>query len=53
MTELFIDGAACPVKDEVYTVAARIGLAVVVVANQRIHVPADLGVEMVVVKEGI
>ena len=52
MTEIFIDGDACPVKDEVYAVAARIGLAVVLVANQRIHVPADLGVEMVVVKEG-
>ena len=52
MTEIFIDGDACPVKDEVYAVAARIGLAVVLVANQRIHVPADLGVEMVVVEEG-
>lgn len=39
-------------KDEVYAVAARLGLAVVVVANQRIHVPRDLGVEMVVVADG-
>ena len=52
MTEIFVDGDACPVKEEVYAVAARIGLAVIVVANQRIHVPADLGVEMIVVKEG-
>lgn len=52
MTEIFVDGDACPVKDEVYAVAARIGLAVIVVANQRIHVPADLGVEMIVVEEG-
>ncbi len=52
MTEIFIDGDACPVKDEVYAVSARIGLAVVVVANQRIHVPRDLGVEMIVVEEG-
>jgi uncharacterized protein YaiI (UPF0178 family) len=52
MTEIFVDGDACPVKDEVYAVAARLGLAVVVVANQRIHVPADLGVEMVVVPDG-
>lgn len=52
MTEIFIDGDACPVKDEVYAVAARLGLAVVVVANQRMHVPSDLGVEMVVVEEG-
>lgn len=52
MTEIFIDGDACPVKDEVYAVAARLGLAVVVVANQRIHIPRDLGVDMVVVEEG-
>ena len=52
MTELFIDADACPVKDEVYAVAARCGLAVVVVANQRIYVPQDLGVEMVVVPDG-
>ena len=52
MIEIFIDGDACPVKDEVYAVAARLGLAVVVVANQRIRVPQDLGVEMVVVDNG-
>lgn len=52
MTEIFVDGDACPVKDEVYAVAARLGLPVVVVANQRIQVPRDLGVEMVVVEEG-
>ncbi len=52
MTEIFVDGDACPVKDEIYAVAARLGLAVVVVANQRINVPRDLGVEMVVVAEG-
>ena len=52
MTVLFIDADACPVKDEVYAVAARCGLVVVVVANQRIYVPHDLGVEMVVVPDG-
>ena len=52
MTEIFVDGDACPVKDEVYAVAARLGLAVVVVANQRMNVPRDLGVEMIVVEEG-
>jgi uncharacterized protein YaiI (UPF0178 family) len=52
VTELFIDADACPVKDEVYAVAARYGLHVVVVANQRINVPHDLGVEMVVVPDG-
>ena len=49
MIEIFVDADACPVKDEVYAVAARLGLPVVVVANQRIHVPRDMGIEMVVV----
>lgn len=52
MIEIFVDGDACPMKDEVYAVAARIGLPVVVVANQKIRVPQDLGVEMVVVEAG-
>lgn len=52
MTEIFVDGDACPVKDEIYAVGARLGLAVIVVANQRIHVPKDLGVEMIVVETG-
>lgn len=52
MMEIFVDADACPVKDEVYAVAARLGLWVVVVANQRIHVPRDLGVEQVVVEDG-
>jgi len=52
MIEIFVDGDACPVKDEVYAVAARLELPVVVVANQRMHVPRDLGVELVVVSEG-
>ncbi len=50
MIEIFIDGDACPVKDEIYTVAARHGLPVALVANARMHVPAGLGVEMVVVE---
>lgn len=52
MTEIFVDGDACPVKDEIYAVATRLGLAVIVVANQRINVPQDLGVEMIVVEAG-
>jgi len=33
MTTLYIDGDACPVRDEVYRVADRLGVAVFVVAN--------------------
>jgi uncharacterized protein YaiI (UPF0178 family) len=32
-TTLYIDGDACPVRDEVYRVADRLGLPVFVVAN--------------------
>ena len=49
MIEIFVDGDACPVKDEVYGVAARYGLSVSVVANSHMYVPRDLGVEMIVV----
>ena len=52
MIEIFVDGDACPVKDEIYDVAARHGVGVVVVANAPMRVPEDLGVEMVVVDEG-
>jgi hypothetical protein len=52
MSWIFVDGDACPVKDEVYAVAARYELGVSVVANSRIWVPEDLGVEMVVVEQG-
>ena len=49
MPRVFVDADACPVKDEVYRVAARHGLAVTLVANSPLHVPARLRVEMVVV----
>ena len=49
MTTIFIDADACPVKDETYTVASRYELWTVLVANQRMHVPDGLAVELVVV----
>lgn len=52
MIEIFIDADACPVKDEVYVVATRYGVYVVVVANAPMHVPDGMGVEMVVVDSG-
>lgn len=33
MTDIFVDADACPVRDEVYRVAARLGLKVFVVSN--------------------
>ncbi|MYL97601.1 YaiI/YqxD family protein [Novosphingobium sp. FGD1] len=39
MTRILIDADACPVKDEVYKVAARHKVPVVVVSNSPIRVP--------------
>ncbi|MFQ5415929.1 MAG: YaiI/YqxD family protein [Myxococcota bacterium] len=50
--EIFVDGDACPVKDETYDVALRYGVRVVLVANSRISVPPGLDIERVVVDAG-
>ena len=47
--EILVDADACPVKDEVYRVAARHGLVTRVVANKPIAVPRDALIERVVV----
>ena len=49
MVEILVDADACPVKDEIYSVAARYGIHVILVANQRLSPPDGLGVRMVVV----
>lgn len=48
MSAIYIDADACPVKDEVYRVAGRYAVRVVVVANATLRVPADPLVELVV-----
>ena len=50
--EIFVDGDACPVKDEVYRVAGRYGLKTWVVANSFMMVPASPLVERVIVDAG-
>ena len=52
MIRIFIDADACPVKEEVYDVARRLRLSVVVVANRPIHVPHEPGIEQRVVEDG-
>jgi uncharacterized protein YaiI (UPF0178 family) len=47
--EIFVDADACPVKDEVYRVAARHGLKTYVVANSFMRIPRDPAIEQVVV----
>jgi hypothetical protein len=46
-TRIYVDADACPVKDEIYRVAARHGLAVSVVAGQFIRVPQDPMIERI------
>lgn len=54
MTEIYIDGDACPVREEVYRVAGRLGLVVHVVSNgsRPIRPPGLANVRMVLVGEG-
>ena len=49
---IFIDADACPVKDEVYKVAARHGLKTFVVSNAFMNVPRDPMIERVIVPAG-
>jgi uncharacterized protein len=46
-TRIYVDADACPVKDEIYRVAARHGLPVSVVAGQFIRVPQDPLIERI------
>lgn len=52
MTAIFVDGDACPVKDETYVVATRYEVSVALVANSRLYVPEGMGIEMIVVDQG-
>ncbi len=52
--QLYVDGDACPVREEVFRVATRLGLVVHVVSNgsRPIRPPGLPNVRMVVVSEG-
>ncbi len=47
--EIFVDADACPVKDEIYKVAARHSLKTFIIANSFINVPRDGLVERIIV----
>lgn len=49
MTKIYIDADGCPVKEEVYRVAERYKLSVIVVANTYLNVPASPLIQMNVV----
>lgn len=48
---IFVDGDACPVKDEVYRVAGRMGVPVTVVANSGLRIPTDPLISRVIVDD--
>ena len=52
MLDIYIDADGCPVKEEVYKVAARYSLKVILVANKALTVPLDPRIEMQVVGGG-
>jgi len=49
---IFVDADGCPVKDEVYRVAERHGLAVKLVANAWMRTPGQAWIELVIVDDG-
>ena len=51
LSEILVDADACPVKREVYRVAKRYGLKVILVSNTWIRVPEKDWLELVVVDE--
>lgn len=52
MVQILIDADACPVKDEVYKVAWRYDVPVIVVSNSPIRVPVHPLISRVVVSDG-
>jgi uncharacterized protein len=50
---IYIDADSCPVKQEVYRVAARYGLKVTLVSNSWIRLPDNVSVKQVVVDGGL
>src|SRR5256886_12004032 len=52
-TRIYVDADACPVKDEIYRVAARHGLPVSVVAGNFIRVPQDPMIERIAAGSGM
>jgi uncharacterized protein YaiI (UPF0178 family) len=52
MLDIYIDADACPVRQEVFTVAARYGLTVFVVTQGNIRVPVEPRIRLVLVDAG-
>lgn len=52
MLNLYVDADACPVKEEIYKVAARYQLKVFIVSNKPMNVPLHPSIQMIVVAQG-
>lgn len=52
-TRIFVDADACPVKDEIFRVATRCNLKVLVVSNSPLRLPRNPLIEAVVVAKGL
>src|ERR1700749_4868061 len=52
-TRIYVDADACPVKDEIYRVATRLGVPVSVVAGNFIRVPQDPLIERIAAGSGM
>ncbi|MBN2585950.1 MAG: YaiI/YqxD family protein [Candidatus Fermentibacteraceae bacterium] len=52
MLDIYVDADACPVKHEIYRVAGRYGLRVILVSNSWMRTPESSRIELVVVDRG-
>ncbi len=52
MFDVFVDADACPVKQEIYKVARRYSLKVILVSNSWMRTPEASWIELVVVDKG-
>ena len=53
MIKIYVDGDACPVKDETYVVGRRYGVPVAIVAHTPIRVPDGIALELILVERGL
>ena len=51
MLHIYVDADACPVKEEVYRVAKRYGLKVILVSNTHMRTPQEDWIELIVVED--
>ncbi len=52
MLDIFVDADACPVKQEIFRVAKRYGLKIILVSNSWMRIPESSWLELVVVNKG-